>query len=191
MKVGVRTVIEDRSARARDLYSAAMRNDRPKVVAASVIGLVAGVALTGYAVVGLSGGSAGSFLWLLVGCFALFFGVVLAVALTKDPSTNGGDGDGKTMAHALEFEVGAREKHTVQYRWDQVWGWLTVTIDEVPVVKQFVLFTFRLLSAVEFEVGQHEKHVVRIEKRRPLVASFARPQPLEAFVDGARISASE
>ena len=165
-----------------------MTSDRPKVIATSAAGLLIGTALIFYTAVQLSSGQQAGYTWILAGCFALFVGVVLAIALTKDPfrkaSARGRRPREATAEHILAFTVGKDEKHVISYRWDQVWGWLTVTVDDVPILKKFVLFDFRLTSVVEFEVGRREKHTVRVEKRRSLVTSFARPQPITGFVDG-------
>jgi hypothetical protein len=59
------------------------------------------------------------------------------------------------------------------------------------IVKGLVTLSFRLVTAFDFRVGQDEVHAVRIEKHRPLVASFARPQPIKGFVDGVLIAEND
>jgi len=168
-----------------------VRNDRPKVLLASGAFLLAGVAAVIWFFIGLSSGPGNKATWLLSGLFAIFVGVLLTVILTKDPhreSATGKKPNAPGRAHLLEFTVGDREKHRISYRWDQVWGWLTVTVDGDLVMKQLVTYTFRLVNVVEFAVGEAERHAVRIEKRRPLLASFAQPQPINAFVDGVLVA---
>ena len=138
----------------------------------SLVALVSGQRVGGYGAV--------------FSALALFIGILVVVVLSKDPAPKGDavPVGGARNAHVVQFTVGQRETHDISYRWDQTWGWLTVTVDGVLVVKSLVIFSFRLVRVFEFVVGNREQHTIRIEKRRPLVGSFARPQPITAYVDG-------
>jgi hypothetical protein len=80
--------------------------------------------------------------------------------------------------------VGERETHEVGFSFDQTWGWLVVTVDDIVVAKKLVTLSARLVTAIDISVGDDEVHAVRLEKHRPLAMSFARHQPLKGFVDG-------
>lgn len=168
-----------------------MKDARPKVLVAAVAGYVVGVVLVIAGVVSAADGAPASIPWLVVGVFALMAGATLTLILAKDPARTGAptsSGARRPSVHLLEFEVGEHETHAISYRWDQTWGWLTVTVDGSLIARQLVMYSVRLARSMEFEVGTNEKHVIRIEKRRPLVTSFARPQPLTAYVDGVAIA---
>jgi hypothetical protein len=169
-----------------------MRNDRPKVIGATIIFFLVGIAAVTLAAISFGSLQGAAPQWLALGLFGLIGGIVLIVILMNDPYPHRGAVTTKprqrAMAYVLEFSVGDRETHQVLYRWDQIWGWLTVSIDGVVVVKQLITFSFRLVRVVEFTVGQEETHRVRVEKRRPVTVSYARPQPLTAFVDGTPVA---
>ncbi|MEP6842823.1 MAG: hypothetical protein ABJA11_04830 [Pseudolysinimonas sp.] len=88
------------------------------------------------------------------------------------------------MALQLNFPVGTAEVHEVVFTFDKFWGFLTITVDGVPVVDTLQLFSARLVSSWTFWVGTSEAHQVRIDKHRKLVFAGFRPQPVVAFVDG-------
>lgn len=165
-------------------------DDRPKAVLACWIALTVG----GLVVVGTLAFSVNRLvlaLLLLFGFLALLIGFFLILVLAKDPFRRGAQprpGEG-AKAHYLSFTAGEHEVHRIVYRWDQTWGWLTVTVDDVLVVRRLVTLSVNLVRVVEFLVGEQEKHHVRIEKRRSLFVSFAKPQPIEAFVDGVPLAA--
>lgn len=128
---------------------------------------------------------------LTFGVGAVGLAIFFLVALSKDPSRRRPHSPrtGRVATtHTLRFTVGDREKHDVVYTFDQVWGWLTVSVDGRIIVKRFVTVTFRLSSAIEVEVGEKERHTVLIEKTRPLMFAFANPQPIRAFSDGVLIA---
>jgi hypothetical protein len=131
----------------------------------------------------------------LYGLVLVGIGVVGFIVLAKDPSPGKGSAlepvRPTANSHVLSFTVGEHEKHTVVYSFDQMWGWLTITVDGVLVVKTLVTFSFRLVSRFDFQVGQAEVHAVRVEKHRALFFSFARPQPIKAFVDGVLVAEAD
>ncbi|WP_291049781.1 hypothetical protein [Herbiconiux sp.] len=173
--------------RRRDAGSAGSlsSDDRPKAVVACWIAFAVGsLVIVGTLV--FSGNRLALAPLLLFGFLALLIGVFLVLVLAKDPYRRGARpraGEG-TKAHYLNFTVGEHEMHRIVYRWDQTWGWLTVTVDDALVVRRLVTLSVSLVRVVEFDAGEQEKHHVRIEKRRSLFVSFARPQPIEAFIDG-------
>jgi hypothetical protein len=171
-----------------------MRDVRKTVVAVCIALLVVGGAATAFAVAALIRGVTAGIAGVVAALVVLSIGVLLIVILSKDPAQGrdrGSIGARQGKAVFLRFTVGAGETHRVEYRWDQMWGWVTVTVDGVLVLRDLVTFTLRLTRVDEFEVGESEKHRVRIEKRRPLLASFARPQPITAFVDGVGVPTAE
>jgi hypothetical protein len=85
------------------------------------------------------------------------------------------------------FDVGLEEKHRVAFHWGQLFGHVSITVDDVQVVeknKPFSLFSPRTRT-FEFSVGQTEVHDVVIEKTRKRVLGGARKQHCRALVDGA------
>lgn len=167
-----------------------MRDDRPRVIAVCVVLLLVG----GITVCGSLLTRSDSWWGLLVGGVAMILGIVLIVILRKDPYGQRNIAGVRTptgKAHILEFKVGEAEIHEISYRWDQVWGWLTIRVDGALVRRQLVTFTVRLSNVAQFEVGEAEKHVVRVEKKRPLFLSAALPQPIGAYVDGQLIASHD
>src|SRR5271168_706977 len=66
---------------------------------------------------------------------------------------------GKAMPDRLlefEFEVGESERHSVAFRFDQLWGPLKISVDGNPVIKKFEMFTLRPTRHYEFSVGSSE-----------------------------------
>ena len=90
----------------------------------------------------------------------------------------------------LRFSVGVEEKHDVLFTYDQVWGRVTLDVDGVTILRDTVVMSFRLVRTWNVVVGTGEMHNVRIEKHRPLLFSFLRPQPLFAYVDGVLVAQS-
>ncbi len=84
----------------------------------------------------------------------------------------------------MSFDVGADERHHVQFAFNKFWGGLTISVDGVSVVKQIRMFSVSLVKTYEFTVGVSEQHTVRIDKHRKLLFAGVRPQPVLAYVDG-------
>jgi hypothetical protein len=107
----------------------------------------------------------------------------------------------------LSFEVGTREKHLVDFRWNQMWGSLRIIVDGKIIERRFfqlaspnkpassnckstedswVIFGKKidLLNRWEFTVGRDEKHTVTIEKRRQKWLAGIRPQHYRVLIDG-------
>lgn len=164
---------------------------RGVVIVACAVLLVAGL---GLCVVGIGPLLAGAPIrglitsWL----FPLFVGVLLLIVLLRDPFRSSRSVDSATLAkgHHLRFTVGEDNSRQVDVRWDQVWGWLTATVDGRLVYRTLQILSFRTLKTIEFEVGEG-RHRVRIEKRRPVMFSFAREQPLTAYVDGRPVGTAD
>ena len=172
-----------------------MKNDRPMAVAAAAGLLVVGGAGAAFGFTHPGGGVFGGTNLIFLSAFLLFMGVLLVVIVLNDPYSVAPGARGTLRRsgrdHVLRISVGDSEQHVVFYRWDQVWGWVTVTVDDVLVSKQLVTLSFRLVRVLELQVGDSEKHSVRIEKRRSLFFSAARPQPIEAFVDGVLVASDD
>jgi len=84
----------------------------------------------------------------------------------------------------MTFRVGQVEQHEVAFSFDKMWGGRKIEVDGVSVMDDVLLLSLSLTKVWEFPVGTTEVHQVRIEHHRPLVFSFARRQPIKAFVDG-------
>jgi len=66
----------------------------------------------------------------------------------------------------FKVEVGAAEKHVVEFRFNQLVGSLTIAVDKQPIFKSNRVFNEPLNEVYQFVVGSAEKAEVRIEKRR-------------------------
>jgi hypothetical protein len=89
------------------------------------------------------------------------------------------------MKLEFKFAVGQREPHIVHFSFDQAWGFLTISVDDKPVIKDWRLISFSLSKRYRFTVGETEKHDVVIIKERKLVAAAVRSQICRVFIDGA------
>ena len=70
----------------------------------------------------------------------------------------------------FNIQVGDREKHQIDYEFNQLLGRLTIKINEKPVKESVRLVNEPLLEVHVFVVGEQEKSQVRIEKeRKPLL----------------------
>ena len=68
------------------------------------------------------------------------------------------------------IEVGEKEKHRVDYEFNQLLGRLLIKINEEPVKETVRWVNEPVLEVHVFVVGQQEKSHVRIEKqRKPLL----------------------
>jgi hypothetical protein len=168
-----------------------MKDARPVVIAVTWFLLAVGLALLGLGVASTAAGGRPVIIAYIAGAVVVFWALVLVVILVNDPTRRAprpaGRG-GVITAHTLEFTVGDREKHRISYLWDQMWGWSIVSVDGRLTIRQLVMFGVRRSRQLRFRVGDTEQHDIRIEKRRPLVAAFARPQPLSAYCDGALVA---
>jgi hypothetical protein len=90
------------------------------------------------------------------------------------------------LAMKLEFtfSVGQSGPHMVRFSFDQAWGFLTISVDGKPVIKDWRLISFRLTKQYRFTVGEKERHDVVIVKERKLVGAPLRLQICRVFVDG-------
>lgn len=123
---------------------------------------------------------------------AVFFfstGVIFTITAGRTPTARqDASGTSGFAAHGFSFDVGVVERHRVDFAWDQMWGNATVTVDGVPLVQDLQMFSLSLVKSWDVTIGVTEIHHVRIEKHRPLLFSWARPQPLFAFVDGTLVA---
>ncbi|HWB08698.1 MAG TPA: hypothetical protein VG826_05725 [Pirellulales bacterium] len=111
----------------------------------------------------------------------------------------------------LSFEVGQREKHQVEFRWEKFLGVAKIWVDgeliqkSRPLALQEVLQLSQLSSVTgsanylagmmngsgrpdlitgwSFEVGRQERHVVYIQKERPQILAAFRAHTYRVFVD--------
>jgi len=114
-----------------------------------------------------------------------FVGIMFIITAGRQPTARqDATGTSGFAAHGLSFDVGVVERHRVDFAWDQMWGNVTINVDGVPLQHDLQMFSVSLVKSWDFPVGVTEVHQVRIEKHRALFFSFARPQPILAFVDG-------
>ena len=64
------------------------------------------------------------------------------------------------------IEVGEKEKHRIEYNFNQLIGRLVVKVNEQPVKRSYRLLNEPKFEVHVFVVGQFEKQEVRIEKQR-------------------------
>jgi hypothetical protein len=88
------------------------------------------------------------------------------------------------MKLQFSFPVGETERHIVNFSFDQSWGFLTISVDGRPVIRDWRLISFRLTKEYRFTVGERERHDVVIIKERKLVAAPLRIQVCRVFIDG-------
>lgn len=168
-----------------------VRGARAGLIAFICVVLAVGAAFLLWAVSAAASNARQAVVLLIFASVMVGMGVFLCVALAKDPSRRspGVSRSGRVATtHTLAFTVGDRETHNVVYTFDQMWGWLTISVDGKLIVKKFITNSFQLKRVFEFEVGQHERHIVRIEKTRPLFFAGLNPQPIRAFCDGVQVA---
>lgn len=91
----------------------------------------------------------------------------------------------------FSFIVGAQEKHSVDFSFDQFIGNLEIRVDGQPAIKDFRMFSLKLTKRYEFVVGVNEKHHVAIEKKRKLFLAGLRPMQYRIFIDGQLVQTYE
>ena len=84
----------------------------------------------------------------------------------------------------LRFVVGVRERHEVDFFYDDSFGRLRIEVDGQRVLQKTSPFWVPVLSKWSFDVGTDEVHNVLIEKKRARFFPLLRPQVLSAYVDG-------
>ena len=107
----------------------------------------------------------------------------------------------------FSFDVGIREKHWVEFSWNQLFGKTLIKVDGRAIHKSVSLFSsskpastyylgdspdkwtffgqeIELIQKWEFDVGENEKCNVVIEKQRQKWMAGLRPQFYKVFVDG-------
>lgn len=93
-------------------------------------------------------------------------------------------GSGAVRGFAFSFTVGAVERHTVHFFYDQFWGRLRISVDGRVVMRKLHLFSFRTTRRYRFTVGERERHEVLIEKKRKVLYAGFRAQTCTVFIDG-------
>jgi hypothetical protein len=88
----------------------------------------------------------------------------------------------------MSFDVGTSERHRVDFAFNKVWGFLTIKVDGVSVIRTIRLASAGTVKTWEFGVGVQERHLVRIEKHREQILAAFRPQQINAFVDGQHVA---
>ena len=83
----------------------------------------------------------------------------------------------------FSFEVGAEERHIVEFDFNSMRGDLSIKVDGDEVVRDFRMFSLSLTKEYRFNVGTREQHTVRIEKKRKLFLAGLRKQKYRVYVD--------
>jgi hypothetical protein len=91
----------------------------------------------------------------------------------------------------FSFEVGQRERHRVEFYFNQMWGNVKITVDDRVVQTDFKMFSFNLVKRYDLVVGDEEVHDVVIEHERKLLFAGFRPYKYRAYVDGKLIHERE
>lgn len=64
----------------------------------------------------------------------------------------------------FSFEVGEREKHSVEFEFNQVWGNLSIKVNGEAIIHDFITQSFSLVKTYEFEVGNQENEIRSIHR---------------------------
>jgi hypothetical protein len=106
----------------------------------------------------------------------------------------------------FSIPVDGREKHLVEFSWNQMTGALRIAVDGVTVAKKSIQFMsatniggplnvpgaekwniggleVQLVDRWIFEVGGSERHLVRIEKEREKAFAAFRPHKYRVYID--------
>lgn len=106
----------------------------------------------------------------------------------------------------FSFEVGNKEKHSVDFSWNQFWGSLKIKVDDQLIKSKAItmnsptnLFNkleapseekwdiggleIQLIDRWVFDIGEQEKHQVKIEKERDKAFAWAKPQKYRVYID--------
>lgn len=83
----------------------------------------------------------------------------------------------------FQFQVGVNELHTVGFRFNQSVGNLRISVDDVPIMRRFAMFSISTRKKYSFEVGNTEKHQVTIERVRQRIFGGLLPQKYIVSVD--------
>ncbi|MDO3411234.1 hypothetical protein QWJ34_15825 [Saccharibacillus sp. CPCC 101409] len=84
----------------------------------------------------------------------------------------------------FSFEIGYREKHVVEFEFNQIVGNLSIKVDGREEMSDFQTMSFSLVKTYEFEVGYEERHWIKIDKIRKLLLAGFRKTKYEVYVDG-------
>ena len=84
----------------------------------------------------------------------------------------------------FEFKVGENELHSVRFSFDQIWGWLKISVDGTTVLTDLRLISFGRFKDYRFVVGERERHQVLIRKERQWIGAGFRGQVCHVFIDG-------
>jgi len=69
----------------------------------------------------------------------------------------------------FSLEIGEVEKHTIDYEFNQLFGALTIKVNNQPIKKHVRLFDEPVKELHVFFVGNQEQFTVKIEKERKLL----------------------
>lgn len=84
----------------------------------------------------------------------------------------------------FRVEIGGREKHLIEFTYNQITGILTIQVDGRVVRRDWRFISFTTRKVYSFTVGEQERLFVQIEKERRLFLAFLFPQQYRVIVDG-------
>jgi len=83
----------------------------------------------------------------------------------------------------FKLEVGNKEKHLIEFNFNLFWGSLYIKVDNRRIIKDFEIYSLKLIRTYEFEVGVKEKHIIRIEMQRKLFFACFRKRHYKVYLD--------
>jgi hypothetical protein len=106
----------------------------------------------------------------------------------------------------FSFEVGNKEKHRVDFSWNQFLGALKIKGDKQHIIRKainissptnffnkleapteekwnFFGLEIQLVERWNFDIGEQKKHQVKIEKERGKFFAWAKPQKYRVYID--------
>ena len=91
----------------------------------------------------------------------------------------------RSMPNVIDFrfEVGERERHTIEYHFNQSSGFGHISVDGAVVKRTFEMFSVATTKRRTFTVGTAEVHEVVIERVRKRMMGGFRPQACHIYVD--------
>ncbi|HJH26827.1 MAG TPA: hypothetical protein C5S37_08670 [Methanophagales archaeon] len=92
----------------------------------------------------------------------------------------------------INFDVGKKEKHNVEFFFDKFWGNIHFKVDGKIVQRHFIMFSLSTTKRYGLVVGETEKHKVEVEMKRPrFFAGFRGGWGYNVYVDGKVIKTLE
>ncbi len=84
----------------------------------------------------------------------------------------------------FNFQVGNKEKHDIEFFFNQFWGHVSIKVDGVDIYKTIKVIALTLTFMYEFNVGTEEIHTIKIEQIRKLIFAGFREYLAKVYVNG-------